>query len=908
MKQMWSIVRKELNGYFGSPMALIFVGVFLGATLFTFFWMDAFFSRGVADLRPMFRRMPILLIFLVAALTMRQWSEEQRSGTLEVLLTLPTRTAYLVLGKFLAALILVIVALALTLFLPISVSLMGDLDWGPVVGGYLAAILLAAAYIAIGLFVSSRTDNQIVALILTILIGGFFYLIGSPSIGGFTNDNVAAILRALGSGSRFESIERGVIDLRDLAYYLSLTLLFLTLNVISLVSKGWSQSARTRPYRQATTLATVLIILNLVFFNLWLAPLTMARADLTAQHEYSLSPATRDMLQNLQEPLLLRAYFSERTHPLLAPLVPRVTDMLEEYRIASNGQVELEIVDPQQEPEKEVEANQSYGITPTPLQAADRYGTSVVNAYFDILVRYGDQFQTMNVIDLVEIEPYASGDVEVRLRNLEYDLTRAIKKTVYGFQSIDNVLASLQEPAKLTVYVTPGTLPEWAQPVPETIAKVAKEIEDKSQGKFTSEIVNPDDPNSQITRQTLAEQYGMSPIPVGLFSDTSYYLHMILQAGGKQQLLFPSSDFSEASVRTAIESAIKRAAPGFLKIVGIWTPPNAPTQDMFGQTQSSLKQYNEVGTQLRRDYTVRPMGLQDGTVPVDTDMLLVVAPQMMTEKQRYAVDQFLMRGGSVVVAAGNYVLNPDQYSGQLGVQPITGGMKDMLAHYGVQVKDDMVLDLQNEPFPVQTTRDIGGFQVREIQALNYPFFVDVRQDGMDRASPVLANLQAVTLNWASPVEADPEANKDRQVTVLLRSSPNSWASADTNVTPNMETYPDVGFPVGAERKSYPLAVSVQGSFESFFKDKPSPLTEEAPAEGQAPEPEKPKETIGIIERSPANTRLVVIGSAEFLNDIVFDLSARVSGDRFLNSLKFIQNAVDWAVEDEELLSIRARGA
>jgi len=242
------------------------------------------------------------------------------------------------------------------------------------------------------------------------------------------------------------------------------------------------------------------------------------------------------------------------------------------------------------------------------------------------------------------------------------------------------------------------------------------------------------------------------------------------------------------------------------------------------------------------------------------------------------------------------------------VQPITGGMKDMLAHYGVQVKDDMVLDLQNEPFPVQTTRDIGGFQVREIQAINYPFFVDVRQDGMDRASPILANLQAVTLNWASPVEVDPEANKDRQVTVLLRSSPNSWTNADTNVTPDMEQYPDVGFPVGAERKSYPLAVSVQGSFESFFKGKPSPLTEEPPAEGQASEPEEPKETVGTIERSPANTRLVVIGSAEFLNDIIFDLSARVSGDRFLNSLKFIQNAVDWAVEDEELLSIRARGA
>ena len=148
MKQILSIAKKEINGYFSSPMALIFVGVFLAATLFTFFWVDTFFSRGIADVRPMFRWMPILLIFLVAALTMRQWSEEERSGTLEMLLTLPTQITQLVLGKFLGVMALVLVALALTLFLPITVSILGNLDWGPVIGGYLAAILLAAAYTA----------------------------------------------------------------------------------------------------------------------------------------------------------------------------------------------------------------------------------------------------------------------------------------------------------------------------------------------------------------------------------------------------------------------------------------------------------------------------------------------------------------------------------------------------------------------------------------------------------------------------------------------------------------------------------------------------------------------------------------------------------------------------------------
>ena len=116
MKQILTITRKELSGYFGSPMALIFVGVFLTATLFTFFWVDTFFSRGIADVRPLFNWMPILMIFLVAALTMRQWSEEQKSGTMEILLTLPVNSLNLVVGKFVAVMALVCVALGLTVF------------------------------------------------------------------------------------------------------------------------------------------------------------------------------------------------------------------------------------------------------------------------------------------------------------------------------------------------------------------------------------------------------------------------------------------------------------------------------------------------------------------------------------------------------------------------------------------------------------------------------------------------------------------------------------------------------------------------------------------------------------------------------------------------------------------------
>jgi ABC-2 type transport system permease protein len=914
MKQSLSITRKELEGYFGSPMALIFVGVFLAVTLFSFFWVDTFFARSIADVRSLFRWMPVLMIFLVAALTMRQWSEEQRSGTMEVLLTLPVSPIQLVAGKFLAVMALVAVALALTIFLPITVEMLGNLDWGPVFGGYVAAILLAAAYAAIGLFVSSRTDNQIVALILTVLLCGIFYLAGSDAVTDFVGDRLSEILRAVGSGSRFESIQRGVVDVRDLLYYLSLTGVFLALNFASLDSKRWSTGQRTLPHRRSVTLTTVLVALNLVLLNVWVFPLRGLRMDLTAQREYSLSQTTRDLLGNLQEPLLIRGYFSEKTHPLLAPLVPSIRDMLKEYEVASGGMVQLEMVDPAKDPDKEAEANQTYGIRPMPFQVAGRYETSIINSYFDILIRYGDQNVVLNFRDLIEVET-GRDSVDVRLRNLEYDLTSSIKKVVYGFQSVEAVLAALDTPAELTVYITYNTLPEWLADAPATIEKVGQDIASESNGKFTYAVVDPDAPDSPITREELYERYGLQPFAVSLFSSESYYFHLILQVGEQAQLVYPSGELSEADVRTAIESALKRASPGFLQVVGLWTPPAEPTEDMFGQMQQPISSWRQIGESLRQEYKVRAVDLSTGQVPADVDVLVIVAPQGMTDKDRFAIDQYLMRGGSVMVAAGNYGITVDQFAGGLGLKPVEAGLQEMLASYGIQVEESLVMDPQNEPFPVQIVRDVGGFQVQEIQAIDYPFFVDVRPDGMATDNPIVSNLPAVTLNWVSPITIDEEKNAVRQVTTLLQSSPASWEQTDTNIQPDFDLYPNLGFPVGAEKKSHALAVSVHGVFESYFKNKPSPFGKDASAEGAEGEGGAEEGTFplaggaggGTIEASPETARLIVIGSAEFVDDIVFEISSNLTRDRYLNSLKLVQNGVAWSTEDLDLLNIRARG-
>jgi ABC-2 type transport system permease protein len=378
---------------------------------------------------------------------------------------------------------------------------------------------------------------------------------------------------------------------------------------------------------------------------------------------------------------------------------------------------------------------------------------------------------------------------------------------------------------------------------------------------------------------------------------------MLLEIGSEAQVLYPSGDFSEASIRTVIESALKRASTGFLKVIGLWTPPDMPQQSGFGQQMPSLKSYEMLEQTLRENYTVRPLDLADGEVPPDVDVLMVIAPQDMSDAQRYAIDQYLMRGGAVVAAAGNYIMQPDQFTGGLGLLQVTAGMQEMLASYGTTVEKKLVLDAQNEPFPVPVTRDLGGIEVREIRAMSYPFFVDVRPDGMDRESPIMATLQAVTLNWPSPIAVDDTASADREITVLLQSSPGSWTTSDTNIQPDTDLYPELGFPLSAERKPYILAVSVQGVFESFFKGKQSPLEEIDEITGEALNPD----AVGTLESSPPTARLVVFSSAEFLNDTVFNLSSNLSGNRYFNSLQLAQNVVDWAVEDLDLLSIRSRG-
>jgi ABC-2 type transport system permease protein len=250
------------------------------------------------------------------------------------------------------------------------------------------------------------------------------------------------------------------------------------------------------------------------------------------------------------------------------------------------------------------------------------------------------------------------------------------------------------------------------------------------------------------------------------------------------------------------------------------------------------------------------------------------------------------------------------------------GLEDWLAHQGVELEPTLVLDRQSTPFPIPVQRQVGGFVVEEIQSIAYPYFPDIRDDGMDSDTGITSGLGQITLNWSSPVKIDAEKNKDRRVIELLKSSADSWTNASDNIQPDFDAHGPLGFAEGDDLGSKVLAVALEGRFSSYFAGKPSPLLEkpkdedskdedspeEAAPESETPEEEETKPTIsGVVETSPPSARLILIGSASFLTDTAISLATEATRTVYTKPLELIENAVDWSLEDRGLLSLRGRG-
>ena len=238
MDQIISIFRREFSGYFSTPIAYVFIVIFLFMNgVFTFFMGDLF-ARGQADLEPFFTWHPWLYLFLIPALSMRLWAEERRSGTVELLMTLPVTVWQAVLAKYLAAWAFTGIALILTFPVWVTVNYLGNPDNGVVVAAYLGSFLMAGAYLAIGSCISSLTKNQVIAFVITAVVCFLFTVTGLPMITNlFANwapQVIVETVTSLSFISNFQDLSRGAIDLRNLVYFVSLIVFWLFLNTVVL--------------------------------------------------------------------------------------------------------------------------------------------------------------------------------------------------------------------------------------------------------------------------------------------------------------------------------------------------------------------------------------------------------------------------------------------------------------------------------------------------------------------------------------------------------------------------------------------------------------------------------------------------------------------------------------------------
>lgn len=423
MNNIKTVFNREFAAYFNAPIAYIFIIVFLAVNSGLF--MTSFFLAGTADMRGFFALLPITLIIFIPAITMRLWAEDAREGTIALLQSFPMKPGQLVLGKFFASFMFYLLTLAGTLVIPIMIAFLGNPDPGPIIGGYFGAALLGAFYLSIGLFVSSLFKDQIVAFILS-MVGCFvFYMLGTDYISimldGWIGGLGSFLMSVVGTANHFSSIERGVLDIRDIIYFASYTVLFLWLNAV-VVEQVMRRLADKRFIINAVVGLAVLMMLNLVASDMHLG-----RFDLTEGKIYTVSPAAKNILKKLKEaPVTIRYYVSpkDKMPAAMKSIEQEVTDMLREFEVVSN-RIKYEVVDPTSEVDMTTTLEEK-GITPFDARSIERDSFGIKRIYSAIAVSYLDKPEEV----IPQVVPQNLSSLEYELLSRIYRMTMAEKPKV----------------------------------------------------------------------------------------------------------------------------------------------------------------------------------------------------------------------------------------------------------------------------------------------------------------------------------------------------------------------------------------------------------------------------------------------------------------------------------------------
>ena len=529
---MFTLFKKELASFFTSLIGYLTIIVFLvltGLMLWVFKSDFNILDYGFASMEGLFVIGPFLYLFLIPAITMRMFAEEKKNGTMELLLTKPLSEMKLIWAKFLAGVVLVFISLLPTVVCYFSVFALGDpvgnIDTGSVVGSYIGLLLLGAAFVAIGLFASSITNNQIVAFIIAALMSAFMHL-GFEAIYhmGFLG-NADLLVRSLGMSYHYDSISRGVVDSRDVIYFASVIAVFMMATRIVLQSRKWHGWRNKKDLRRSHWIELGAGVLIVIFVNV-IGYYLFVRLDLTSEKRYTLSKSTKTLLKKVDEPVLFRVYLEGEFPADFKRLQNETKEMLNQFR-AYNKNIQYEFVNPNnfdnpQERQVFYQKLAQKGIQPTQIQVSTGNGvtTQVLIPAADVMYKGSETsiqlLQSQKYVDQSQLLNNSIQSLEYVLSNAIRALSRSMKPTVAFMRghgelplpNLSDIIGSLYE------YYTLDTV-----------------LMDENINSLTTRTLNPKDSTYQFHNK-----YDLIIIakPTRPFSDRDLYiLDQYVMYGGK---------------------------------------------------------------------------------------------------------------------------------------------------------------------------------------------------------------------------------------------------------------------------------------------------------------------------------------------------------------------------------------
>lgn len=855
------IMRRELCAYFTNPAAYIVGGLFLIFSGILFF--STFFLNGRAELRNYFSLLPILLSLFAPALTMRLFSEELRSGSFETLMTLPVTEAQVVIGKFLAAFVTSAAMILPTLFYVVTACVFGQPDAGPIVGGYIGALFLCAAYSAVGIFASGMTKNQIIAFFTALAICFALTLLGSLLV--FLPAPLVKFFSWASATTHFQSIARGIVDSRDILYFAALASVFLLLTVRKFVV-NWTKENSVDLILALVILALANLAGNGAFF----------RCDLTSQKVYSLSKASKELVGNLQEPLGVNVFFSADLPAPYNNVEQYLRDILLEYKNAGNKNFNYKFYDMSKQESEE--AARSYRIGQTQVQKVETTEVSAKAVWMGLAIVYGDNVKTFDSLNTTA--------------GLEYTLTTAMSKMI----STSDALAALSQGLSLTLYPA-AELQDYGIAGLNKIEGQAKSAVEELNKKFDGKIKFGVKNAAGQEALDLAEKYGVQSVSYedpDTKEQKTTALGLVLELDGafrniplKLQNFFGWRLLGAENLKDNISSSIESLLSKSVEIAYI---TGHDELSLYGNPYNRNEMTSETFKNVLSDiYSFKEVNLAEDDIPLNIKCAIVNGPKKeFSDKELRKLDQFVMKGGNVLFCLEPLVEQGGGSSAPTYSKPQTG-LDKLLAAYGLVPGADFVMDEK-----AYTQNQGRGQSVK----MNWAPLVSQKQ--IDRKNPITKYIpEMIFLQNGSIDISGAEENPDAKTTVLVRSSDKSWT-----VSENIILYPGYIFPPEDKEKIHQnnLAVLVEGKFKSAFAGI-------APQEDQsqkADDIEKGVESDALsaqesLDKSVQSAKIIFINSAQVATQQLIDENGREPMSYFM------RNTVDYLNGAEDYCEMRAKG-